>query len=60
MRLLRRKEVETLTALSKSALYSMMAEGAFPRPVRVGPHAVRWRWEDVMAWIEACPVADRV
>ena len=33
-RLLRRKEVEALTALSRSSLYRKMREGTFPEPIR--------------------------
>jgi prophage regulatory protein len=49
--LLCRKQVETRTALGKTKIYDSMAEGTFPRPVRVGPRAVRWVEEDVDLWI---------
>lgn len=50
-KLLRRREVEELTALSTSSIYAMMPEGRFPKQVRVGRRAVRWRLSDVQAWI---------
>ena len=37
---LRRKAVEDLTGLSRSAIYDLMAKGAFPRPVRLTAKAV--------------------
>ena len=40
--LLRRSEVEELTALSRSTIYRHLEEGVFPLPVRIGPRAVRW------------------
>ena len=56
-RLLRRRQVEELTAMSRSSIYRAMMEGNFPRPVRVGPAAVRWRASDITAWLESRPVA---
>lgn len=56
-RLLRRREVERITGMSRSSIYRLMQEGEFPRPVRVGPAAVRWRASDIMAWIDSRPTA---
>ena len=49
-RLLRRREVETITGLSRSTIYRLMQESDFPRPVRIGPGAVRWKVSDIKAW----------
>lgn len=54
-RLLRRPEVEKRVGLSTSAIYRRMAEDRFPRPVRLGSHAVAWRESDIDAWIDALP-----
>jgi prophage regulatory protein len=51
--LLRRKEVTGLLGISNSSLYQRIAEGTFPAQVRIGPRAVRWRYEDVIAWRNA-------
>jgi len=32
---LRRREVEAVTGVSRSALYAMMSRGEFPRPVKI-------------------------
>ena len=56
-RLLRRREVEKITGMSRSSIYQQMQEGEFPRPVKVGPAAVRWKSSDITAWIESRPVA---
>lgn len=50
VRLLRRREVETLTALPRSTLYEKVAEGSFPRPVKIGRKAVAWFESEVAAW----------
>ena len=52
-RLMRRKEVEEMVGLACSTIYLFMDEGKFPRPIRVGPRAVRWRRSAVEGWIKA-------
>jgi len=52
-RVLRRPEVELLVGLSRSTLYAMMAEGRFPKPVRLGRRAVGWREADLRRWLES-------
>ena len=56
-RLLRRREVEKITGVSRSSIYRLMQESDFPRPVRIGPGAVRWKASDINAWMESRPVA---
>jgi prophage regulatory protein len=52
-RILRRPEVERLTSLSRTTLYTWMARGDFPRPVALGARTVGWRESDVEAWLAA-------
>ena len=56
-KLLRRRQVEEITGVGHSSIYRLKREGKFPRPVRIGPAAVRWRASDITAWIESRPVA---
>ena len=56
-RLLRRRQVEEITGMSRSSIYRLMQDGEFPRPVKVGPAAVRWKASDLTAWLESRPVA---
>ena len=56
-RLLRRRQVEEITGLSRSSIYRLMQTDGFPRPVKVGPAAVRWRASDITGWVESRPVA---
>lgn len=37
-------------AVSRGSIYRWLNEGKFPRPIRIGERAVRWRAEDVEAW----------
>ena len=56
-KLMRRRDVEELTGLSRASIYRLIAEGEFPRPVRVSATAVRWRASDIAVWIQSRPVA---
>ena len=56
-RLLKRRQVEEITGLSRSSIYRLMPMGEFPQRVRVGPAAVRWRESDITAWVESRPEA---
>ncbi|WP_038147714.1 helix-turn-helix transcriptional regulator [Thioclava atlantica] len=53
-RIFRRPDVERLVGLSRSTLYAMIAEGRFPKPVRIGKRAVGWREADLRDWLESC------
>ena len=39
---LRRPAVQEMTGLSRSTIYQLMSQGAFPRPVRLTRKAVGW------------------
>ena len=56
-RLLRLREVKEITGMGRSTVYRRMQEGDFPRPVKIGPAAVRWRESEVDAWVESRPKA---
>ena len=55
-RLLRRREVEEITGMGHSSIYRVMRKGKFPRRVRIGPKAVRWRTSEITAWLKSLPV----
>lgn len=58
---MQKTEVELLTfaqmskrvGLGRSAVYQRIKEEAFPRPVSLGEHCVRWRSDEISDWIEA-------
>lgn len=52
IKIIKRREVEATTGLSRSSLYRLAAAGEFPRPIRLGPRAVGWRADEIAAWIE--------
>ena len=49
--LLRRRDVERRTGLSRSGIYKLMAEGHFPRCVRITESAVGWVEGEIAEWI---------
>lgn len=60
--ILRRKQVEAITGLSRSTIYSRLHfnprrpgdfDPTFPRPVAIGGRAVGWIAGEVEAWIAA-------
>jgi prophage regulatory protein len=51
-RLLRRPEVQRMTGLSKTTLYSLMQAGEFPRPVKLAERCAAWPEAEVSQWIE--------
>ncbi|MGL5843147.1 MAG: helix-turn-helix transcriptional regulator [Aeromonas hydrophila] len=50
--LLKRRQVEAATSLSRSTIYDMMSKGQFPKPVRLGAQRVAWRERDIIEWLE--------
>jgi len=51
-RILLRPEVEVRTGLSRSTIYEMMAEGTFPRPLKLGKRAVGWTSTSIERWLD--------
>ena len=56
-RLLRLQEVKNRTTYSRSTIYRKMQEGTFPRPLKMGDRAVRWRESEIEVWLAARPRA---
>jgi len=56
--ILRRKQVQARTGLSRSTMYDRIKAGTFPRPVALGPRAVGWP-EDEVAALNAARIAGR-
>ncbi|MEO1767971.1 helix-turn-helix transcriptional regulator [Thiobacter aerophilum] len=50
-KLLRLPKVIDATGYSKSRIYALIKEGAFPAPLKLGDRAVGWRESEIEAWI---------
>ena len=51
-RLLRLDATRQMTGLGRTMIYKMVAEGAFPSPVKIG-RTTMWAESEIQAWIEA-------
>jgi prophage regulatory protein len=49
--ILRRKQVEVRTGLSRSTIYLRIQEGTFPKPINLGARAVGWVEHEIEAWL---------
>ena len=52
-RLLKLKEVESITQISKSKIYRDIKSGRFPSPISLGSNSVRWVETDIYQWIKS-------
>jgi len=57
-RIIRLKTVLFRTGLSRSTIYRKIAEGTFPRQIRISVNGSGWRESDINRWI-ADPVGWR-
>ncbi|MDR3499936.1 MAG: AlpA family phage regulatory protein [Parvibaculum sp.] len=51
LKILRLPAVQEATGKSRSGIYSDIAIGRFPAPIRLGRRAIGWRTEDIDTWI---------
>jgi prophage regulatory protein len=51
--ILRRREVEARTGLSRSTIYQKIKERAFPLPISLGAKSVGWIKTEIDEWLEA-------
>lgn len=52
--LYREKQLRQDFGLTTTRIYEMIANGAFPRPIKIGPRAVAWCKAHVDAWLNDC------
>jgi len=50
-RLIDIKEVSDITGLKRSTIYKWMNEGKFPKPLKLGEKASRWKLSSILDWI---------
>ena len=51
-RVLRLKEVCSVTGFGRSFIYQLQAEQRFPRSIKIGARAVGWLESEVRQWID--------
>lgn len=52
-RLLRLKEVMQITGISRAGIYQKIANGDFPRQVKLGTRSAAWLNSEVAEWVNA-------
>jgi prophage regulatory protein len=57
--ILRRRQVEARTGLSRSTIYLRVASGTFPAPVNLGARAVGWLESEISDWLAGRIAASR-
>ena len=54
------QEAATLLGVSRSKFWQLHSLGRVPLPIRLSDRVVRWRKEELEAWVRAgCPPRDR-
>jgi prophage regulatory protein len=51
-RIIRMTELTQSVGISRAWIYKLIHTGAFPRPIRLGPHSIGFLATEVEAWIE--------
>jgi len=51
-KLIRIGEVSSITTLAKSTIWAKVANGGFPKPIKLGTNVSVWRESDIAAWID--------
>lgn len=65
LKIIRRKQVEELIALSRSAIYDKLSptsprfDPSFPRPINLGLNAVGWIESEILDWLQTRITASR-
>ncbi|WP_123102639.1 helix-turn-helix transcriptional regulator [Acidithiobacillus sulfuriphilus] len=54
-KILRLPKVKETVGLGKSAIYAMIKEGKFPKPIKIGVRASGWLDTDIRRWLAARP-----
>ena len=54
-RILRLKDVQMLTGLSRTMIYDLQARGEFPQSIKLveSGRAMGWQYSDVINWIDS-------
>jgi len=56
-RILRQKDVQDITGLSRSTIYRQVNAGTFPAPVKLTDRLIGWHGSTISEWLAARPEA---
>jgi len=52
-RFIRLNEVKKRTGLSRSSIYQFIANGKFPKQIKLGERAVAWTENEIQEWMDS-------
>ena len=52
LKIMKRKEVESMTGLGRSSIYAKMESNAFPKAIKLSERSVGWLEHEVQGWLE--------
>ena len=55
MRLLKRREIETMLSIGKQSIYNLIRANGFPEPVRLSSKRIGWLEHEVVEWVQKQP-----
>lgn len=58
-KILKRGDVESITGLSRSSIYAKMADGSFPKTIKLSERSVGWLEHEVQEWLKNRVLATR-
>jgi len=53
LRVIRAKQVEYVTGLSRTTIWRKVNNNTFPAPLQLGPRSVGWRLSEVEDWVNS-------
>ena len=59
VRIMKRKEIQNVTGLSRSSIYSKMSQGTFPKAIKLSERSVGWLEHEVQQWLSDRVIATR-
>ena len=59
LKIVRRSDVESITGLSRSSIYAMMASNSFPKNIKLGERSVGWLESEIQDWLTKRIAASR-
>ena len=59
LKIMKRKDVENVTGLSRSSVYAKMENGTFPKAIKLSERSVGWLESEIQGWLNERIAASR-
>lgn len=54
-RIIKLREVITITGLSRSSIYLLIKKGTFPAQIKLSTRSSGWFWSEINSWVMSRP-----